>query len=167
MPSVSWISPPAPGVVCLEHFEDARRENVTADDGVLRRRVFKLRLLDHAGAVVDARVVRVGRAGEHAVGGDGRSLRLSAWQHGAAALVEDIDHLLQAGHFGVDHVVGQNDGERLVADEFLGAEHGVAQAERFALADIADARELGDAARNVRAVLSCRGARGCASSSKL
>ena len=49
-------------------------------------------------------------------------------QHRTAALVEDIDHLLQAGNFGIDHVVGQDDGEWLVADQFLGAEHSVSQA---------------------------------------
>ena len=68
--------------------------------------------------------------------------------HRAAAIVEDVDHLLETGHFGIDHVVGQDDGEGLVADKFLGAENGVSQAERLALAHIADARKCRDAARD-------------------
>ena len=148
MPSVSWISPPAPGVVCFEQFEDARREDVAADDGLLRRRVFELRLLHHAGAVVDARVFGIGRAGQHAVGGDGGAFDGLRSQHGPAALVEDVDHLLQAGDLGVDHIVGQDDGEGFIADQFLGAENGVAQAERLLLAHVADARQRGDTARD-------------------
>ena len=33
-------------------------------------------------------------------------------------LVEDVNHLLQARHGGVDHVVGQDDSEGLVAHQF-------------------------------------------------
>ena len=55
---------------------------------------------------------------------------------------------MRQGSFGIDHVVGQDDGEGLVADQFLGAEHGVAEAERLLLAHVADAGERGDAARD-------------------
>ena len=69
-------------------------------------------------------------------------------EHGAALLVEDVDHLPEAGRIGVDHVVRQEDGEGLIADKLFGAEHGVAQAERLLLAAVTDARHGGDAARD-------------------
>ena len=37
--SVSWISPPAPGVTCAEQLEDARRQDVAADHREGRGRV--------------------------------------------------------------------------------------------------------------------------------
>jgi hypothetical protein len=46
--------------------------------------------------------------------------------HRPALCVEDIDHLFEARRLGIDDVVGQNDGKRLIADQVLGAEHGVA-----------------------------------------
>ena len=53
-------------------------------------------------------------------------------------LVEDFDHLFEAGDFGVDNVVGEQDGEGFVADHFAGHEDGVAEAESFFLADVGD-----------------------------
>ncbi len=39
-----------------------------------------------------------------------------------------VDHLLQHGDLGVDHVVREDDGERLLADEVHRPEHRVARA---------------------------------------
>ena len=88
------------------------------------------------------------RPSKHTVGRDGGPFDGLRGQYRSAAIVEDIDHLLETGHFGINHVVGQDDSEGFVADKFLGAENGVSQAERFALADIADARKCRDAARD-------------------
>ena len=60
---------------------------------------------------------------------------------------------LRQGGSRVDHVVGQDDGERLVADQLLGAEHRMAQAERLLLAHVADARHRRDAARDLQQLL--------------
>ena len=61
-------------------------------------------------------------------------------------LLEDVHHLLQAGRSGVDHVVGQDDGEGLIADQVAGHEHGVAQAHGFLLADVGEAHHVRDLA---------------------
>ena len=38
-------------------------------------------------------------------------------EHRAVDLLEHVDHLLQRRRVRVDHVVGEDDGERLVADQ--------------------------------------------------
>ena len=86
------------------------------------------------------------RAGEHAIGGDAGAFDGLRGEDRTAALVEDIDHLLDAGDFGVDDVVGENDSEGLVAYQFFGAENGVAEAERLVLANVADAGQGRDTA---------------------
>ena len=63
--------------------------------------------------------------------------------------VEGIDHLLHAGDGGVDDVVGEEDGEGLVADDLLGHEDGVAEAEGFGLAGVRRRGEFGDGARDL------------------
>ena len=64
----------------------------------------------------------------------------------AKGFVEGFDHLLHAGGFGVDDVVGEQDGEGLVADELFGHEDGVAEAEGLGLAGEGDLGEPGDGA---------------------
>ncbi len=81
---------------------------------------------------------------EHAVGGDGGALDHLRRQHRASGLVVDFDHLLEARHLGVDDVVGKNDGKGLVADKFFGGQHGMAQAQRFFLADVGNVNHVGD-----------------------
>ena len=56
---------------------------------------------------------------------------------GPSTSLEDVDHLPQRRRIRVNHIVGQDDRERLVADEVAGHQHGVAEAERLALADVA------------------------------
>src|SRR5437867_1634104 len=56
----------------------------------------------------------------------------------------DVNELGQSRNGGVDHLVSQHDGERLVADEVLCAQHGVPQAQRFGLSNVAKVRQLGD-----------------------
>ena len=53
----------------------------------------------------------------------------------AAGFVIGVGQLHGAGGFGQDQVVRQQDGERVIADEGAGAPDGVAEAERFLLAD--------------------------------
>ena len=51
--------------------------------------------------------------------------------------VVSLDHLLKAGRARPgDHVIGQQDRERLVADELAGAPHGMAQSQRLLLTGI-------------------------------
>src|SRR5580698_3821297 len=128
------------GLSGFEQFEDARREHVAADDGLRGWRFFELGFLHHAGAVIDARARLVLRAGQHAVGADAGAFNGHGGDHRAASFVEDFNHLLEAWRIGVDHIVGQDDREGLVAHKLFGAEHRVAQAEWLLLAHVADAR---------------------------
>jgi hypothetical protein len=57
------------------------------------------------------------------------------------------EHVLEQVVAGVDEVVGEQDGERLVADERGGLQHRVPQAARLPLADEVDAGHLGGAHR--------------------
>ena len=66
-------------------------------------------------------------------------------QDRALELVEHRDHLGQSRRRRVDHVVGQNHREGLVADERARDEDGVSEAERFALTNVGQV----DLARNL------------------
>ena len=59
---------------------------------------------------------------------------------------------MRHGNFGVDHVIGEEHGERLVADEFARHEDGVAEAERFFLTDVGDVDHVGDGADDLEQV---------------
>ena len=67
-------------------------------------------------------------------------------EHRAVDALEHVDHLLDRRRVRVDHVVAQDDGERLVADELARDEHGVAEAERLALADVGEVDQVRDLA---------------------
>ena len=55
-----------------------------------------------------------------------------------------LDELADARPVADDHVVGQDDRERLVADELLGHQHRVAQAQLLLLAHVADLDHVAD-----------------------
>ena len=57
-----------------------------------------------------------------------------------------VDHLPQRRRRRVDHVVAEDHGERLVADQVLGDEHGVAEPERLALPHVRTLDQLRDLA---------------------
>ena len=61
-------------------------------------------------------------------------------------LVVGMDQLADAGSLADDHVVGQDDCEGLVANELLGHQHGVAEAELLLLADVGDLGQVADVA---------------------
>ena len=128
----------------LEHVEDARGEDVAADDGVLAGGLFGFGFFDHVLYREQARIFGVGGAVEAAVGGDGRAFDDLGAEDAGLGFVEGFDHLLHAGDGGVDDVVGEQDGEGFVADELFGHEDGVAEAEGLGLAGVGDLRELRD-----------------------
>ena len=77
---------------------------------------------------------------EDAVGRDVLVRDLHGRDHVAAAdLRVGLDHLLEAGGLGVDHVVGQHHREGLVADQVARAPDRVAEAAALLLADVGDA----------------------------
>ena len=53
---------------------------------------------------------------------------------------------LQRRRIRIDHVVAEDDGERLVADQLARDEHGVAEAERLALAHVGEVDQVRDLA---------------------
>ena len=61
-------------------------------------------------------------------------------------LLVGVDQLADARPVGDDDVVGEDDRERLVADEVLGHQHRVAEAQLLLLADVGDLREVADVA---------------------
>ena len=71
------------------------------------------------------------------------------------------------GTVAVDDVVGKEDAEGLVADDLLGHQHGVAEAERLGLARVGDLGELGDGVHDVEQRAACSWLRARASSSGL
>ena len=67
-------------------------------------------------------------------------------QHRSVEPLEHVDQLLDRRRIRVDHIVGEDDGERLVADQLARDEHGVAEAERLALADVGEVDHVRDLA---------------------
>ena len=56
------------------------------------------------------------------------------------------------GTVGVDHVIGQQHGERLVAHQFARLQHRVSQSERFFLADVGDVNHVRNLADDLQQV---------------
>ncbi len=113
--------------------EDARIEHIAPDHGKVGSRILRLWFLDDAFQAGDtplalARVddaVLVGLVVRH----------LLDAKHAAPAVMEHRQHLPEHAVLrGIDQVVGQDHGERLVADDRGGAQHGVAEPERLRLA---------------------------------
>ena len=79
---------------------------------------------DRLGIRIDD-AVALGLVHRHAESGDHRRVVLGG----------HVDHLLGRGHLGVDHVVAQQHGKGLVADEVTRRQNRMAQAQRLFLAD--------------------------------
>ena len=137
------------GLGAFQAIEDGGRENVTPGDGEIRGRFFGWGLFDEITdaqqafaegrdgrgfAVNDA--VEMGFLVRHFFNGDGA---------GAGGFV-DVDELLGGGIFAGDENIAEENGEGLVAHEILGDQDGVAEAEGFLLAGVADLDHVGDAA---------------------
>ena len=125
----------------LQDREDLGRQDVAADHrqvggGVLLRLLDQL--LDADGARVQRRpggdAVHVGLGRRDLHEGDGS----------LAVPLEAGGELLRGRHGAVDDVVAQHDDEGLVADERLGAEHGVAEPQRLLLPHRDHVGHLGD-----------------------
>ena len=139
-------------------IEDFSLEHVAPDHRQRRGRGLGCGLLDH---VLDARRALGERHGlDDAVLariGQGHVLHR---QHAApAALGARLGQLPHGRHRGIDQVVGEDHGERLVAHHGLRAQHGMAQAQGLGLADIdevhAGGRDLAHDAQQL--VLALRG----------
>ena len=58
----------------------------------------------------------------------------------------DMDQLRERRDGRVDNFIAEDDGKRFVADQMLGAEHGMTEAERDGLTDVTKVRQGGDMA---------------------
>src|SRR3954452_1712453 len=142
--------PAAAGGGAPQHLEDLRRQHVAADDREAAGRLLDRRLLDQPGDAHDlAAVAGCGRRLSQRLDGDRARLvdvlpaHVEQGDHRAAVLGLHGEHVLQQQVAGVDEVVAEQDGERLVADERRGLQHRVAQAPGLALAHEVDLRDLG------------------------
>ena len=67
-------------------------------------------------------------------------------QHGTLHAKEHVDQLPRRRYCRIDHIVAQDDGERLVADEIACDEHRMAEAERLALPHVGKVDHVRDLA---------------------
>ena len=131
MPSVSWISPPAPARIGADHVEHAGREDVAAGHAHARRRLVGIGLLDHPAHLHEALADLL--AGHDAVALDllGRHfLHRQDAGLGASVLFDHLGQHRGAAVRPAHQVVGQQHGERLVVHQRLRAEDGMAEPER-------------------------------------
>ena len=96
-------------------------------------RVLRLRLFDQVPDRQQAGVGRVGLAVQASIQGDRIAFNNLRPQDRRVRLLEGLDHLLQTSDLCIDDVIRQNHRERLIADQFLGHQHSMAQAERLGL----------------------------------
>src|SRR3990170_302178 len=135
--------PPRAGTGLHQGGEDGGGQDVPADDRQVRRRPGGLRFFDHVQHLVHP--FRDPLPLYDAVPGDvfpGHPLDRED-RVGAVSLV-DVDHLAEHGNLRVDHVVGEDDGERLLADKVHGAENGMSQAEGHVLSHVEEVGHVGD-----------------------
>jgi hypothetical protein len=121
--------------------KDPRGQHVTADDGERRRRSARLRLFDdarHRRRAAAAALRLHDAPAADILGGD-----LHDADRRRILGQRDLDHLLHRRHGSVDQVVGEDDGERLIADHGRRAQHCVAEAERLRLPDVDAVDALG------------------------
>ncbi len=116
-----------------QYVEDRGVQHITADDGEVAGGVGPVGLLHQAGDPDDVAVAG-GLGGRAAVHVDLRGVDLHQRDDTAALALLDLDHPGEEGVARVDEVVAEKDGERLVTDVRRGAEDGVAEAARVALA---------------------------------
>ena len=115
-------------------MEDARGEDVAPDHAEVGRRVFGLGFFDDG--VHPRHALGHGGGVDNAVGRGFRRRNLLHAEHRALVILVLIDHLLHHRRTAVDQVVGEDDGEGFVADHRLRAQHGMAEPQRFGLADV-------------------------------
>src|SRR5277367_5420755 len=142
------------GLGFRQGFKNRWSQDVAADHREIRRRLFRFRLLHHVADFVESAVEpAIGRLYvQHTISGNGSTFDDLRGNHRALGLVEDFDHLLQAGSFGINDVVGEEHCERLVSHQFTRHEHGVAEAQRLFLADVGDVDHVRNRAHNLEQI---------------
>ncbi len=120
----------------LQGCEDIRRQDVASDDGEVRRRAlglwFLYQVADFEHAVADRFGVNNAVAA-HSLASDALDE-----QNRPIELGEEVDHLFESWRVGIDHVIGEQNGERILANRFFGAEDRVTEPERLLLVNRGD-----------------------------
>jgi hypothetical protein len=114
-------------------MKDARREHIATHNRQCRSRRPGLGLLD--GGRNRRHATSRGTCLDDAPAADVLGRYRHDADHRAALLLRNLGHLLHHGFFGVDKVVGEEDGERLIANDRRRAQHGVAESQRLRLAN--------------------------------
>ena len=122
-------------------LEDLWLNDVAADNRQCRRRRSRFGLLDDT--LRPDQPAIVGNDVEHAIASGLLAGHLGHRHQVAAGLVIGLDHLRQARRVAYHQIVGEQHGERLVADETARAPYGMAEAERHLLPGISDLPGLG------------------------
>ena len=144
---MSWISPPRPGLVRSRQSKISGGSTYRPVTRQGRGRLRGTGLLDKVAYFQDALVraravvlfhvddpVQPGLFARHLFDGDGAFSR--AFVH--------FDQLLGGGIRSRNNHVAEQHGERFVADQFLGHEHGVSQPKRFLLPRVAEMHHVAD-----------------------
>ena len=122
----------------FQDIENFGRERVSPDDAQVRRRVCKLRLFDDAAKLIHAVVDLI--PVDDAVAFDILAGNLFDGDDRSAVLMERIDELLGYRRLTCDHIVREEEDERLIADDVACGKNGIADATLFLLANIRDIR---------------------------
>src|SRR5688572_3030215 len=123
-----------------EDRKEVGGEDVAADDGEIRRRIFGRGLLDQVQDLVDVAAERLRL--DDAVAADLLARNAHDRDDGPVVPRVDLEELAHARGLGHDDVVAEEDSEGLAPDDGPRTEDGVAQAERLFLAHIGDGGQL-------------------------
>src|SRR5260221_4217892 len=120
----------------LEMLENLRLQDIAPDDAESRRRLLRRRLFDETTHRGEASII--GGNVEDAVARGVLARDIHDGDDIAAGVSIDVDHRLEAGHVAENEIVGEEDGEGLIADEIARAPDGMTEAERLLLPRVAD-----------------------------
>jgi len=140
------------GLGAFEAIEDGWWQDVASGDGEIGWSLGGLGFLDEVADAEQALTERGegrGLTGDNAVKVSFVARNLFDRDGAGAGGVVNVDELLGSGILARDQNITKENGERLVADEILGDEHGVTKAERFFLTRVADLDHIADAADHV------------------
>ena len=118
----------------LQMLEDARSQNIASHYRQGRRGLFRAGLFDNGIHFLDVSL-EIGHANNTVLFGLAARYVLHS-QHRALVPLEHVHHLFHDGCFSVKQVVSQYNGKWLILQNRPCAQHGMAQPQRFCLADV-------------------------------
>src|SRR5215467_8996897 len=123
--------------------EDVRSEHVASDDREIGWCLGSRRFLHEIANLIDPGPEFAVRLDvDDAVAGDVLAWDALNGKNGPIKTFEHVDQLANGRWVCIDHIVAQDDGERLVSHQFAGHEYRMAEAERFALTHVSEVYEV-------------------------